>query len=186
MQWSSTSTITRLPSAEKFSHVTPNSFRVSTSPVIALRGWDNDHEQCWLYFFRLFLPVQWWLRRWSIGWFTWFCFFMVPFTCPYYVDSWHSHHDQCWFYFLHLFSASSMITAAMVSWLLRFFLRLFVPILFLCALKPLCFFGDNWGNGQLFGSIFPSLCIDSTLCTECSGATNGTYCSLELPLSYEI
>ena len=81
-------------------------------------------------------------------------FSMIPFTSPYYVDSWHSHHDHCWFYFFAPLSASSMITAAMVSWLLRFFLRLFVPILFLCALKPLCFFGDNWGNSQFFGSIF--------------------------------
>ena len=113
-------------------------------------------------------------------------FSMIPFTSPYYVDSWHSHHDHCWFYFFAPLSASSMITAAMVSWLLRFFC-VSLCLFYFCVLWNLYAFSvitEAMVNCLVW--FFPSLCIDSTLCTECSGATNGTYCSLELPLSYEI
>ena len=113
-------------------------------------------------------------------------FSMIPFTSPYYVDSWHSHHDHCWFYFFAPLSASSMITAAMVSWLLRFFC-VSLCLFYFCVLWNLYAFSvitEAMVNCLVW--FFPSLCINSTLCTECSGATNGTYCSLELPLSYEI
>ena len=114
-------------------------------------------------------------------------FSMIPFTSPYYVDSWYSHHDHCWFYFFctsfclfHDNCGNGQLIAS----------------IFFCVSLCLFYFCVLW-NLYAFSVItvtmvnclvwfFPSLCINSTLCTECSGATNGTYYSLELPLSYEI
>ena len=65
--------------------------------------------------------------------------------------------------FFATLSASSMITEAMVSWLLPFLPSLCTYSI-LCTLETFSFFHDNWNNGQLIGFIFFTLFVPILFC----------------------